>query len=88
MLTASDKQTTAPSILRDVNLAKNMICKNNVENLFHSYSPLGKLFQTGTVPVARYSHPSLRLSICCTQIVSTNHPIKIKHFHMLCTRCI
>ena len=27
------------------------------ENLYHRYSPRGKLFETGIVPVARYSHP-------------------------------
>jgi hypothetical protein len=53
------------------------------ENLCHRYSASGKSFETGIVPVARYSH------LCqehCSQIVNTNHPIKIKHFHMLCTK--
>jgi hypothetical protein len=26
-----------------------------------------------------------KLSINCSKIVNTNHPIKIKHFDMLCT---
>jgi hypothetical protein len=50
------------------------------ENLF---SPHRKSFQTGKVPVARYSQLLPRLSINCSKIVNTNHPIKIKHFHML-----
>ena len=49
-------------------------------------SPRQKSFQTDIVPIARYSHPLSRLSKNCTKIVNANHPIKIKHFHMLCTR--
>jgi hypothetical protein len=51
------------------------------------YSPLWKLFKTGIVSIARYSYPLPRLSIDCSNIVNTNDPIKIKHFHMLCTKC-
>ena len=47
------------------------------------YSARGKSFETGIVPVARYNHPLPRLSIHCPKFVNTNHPIKIKHFHML-----
>jgi hypothetical protein len=50
------------------------------------YSSHGKSFQIGKVPVARYSHPLPRLSIDCSEIVNTNHPTKIKCFHMLCTK--
>ena len=55
------------------------------ENLFHRYSVHRKSYQTGIVPVARYSQPLPRLSIHCSKIVNSKHPIKIKHFHMLCT---
>ena len=40
------------------------------------------------VPIARHSYPLSCLSIHCSNIVNTNHPIKIKHFHMLCTKII
>ena len=50
------------------------------------YSARGKSFETGIVPVAMYNHPLPRLSIHCPKFVNTNHPIKIKHFHMLHVR--
>jgi hypothetical protein len=31
--------------------------KSTCENLYHRYSAHGKSFETGIVPVARYSHP-------------------------------
>jgi len=46
------------------------------ENLFQRYSSLGNSFQTGIVPVVRYSHPWQRLGIHCSNI-------KIKRFHIL-----
>jgi hypothetical protein len=63
MLTENNKQTTAPSTLRGVTLAK--INKNNTGK----YIPPGKSLQTGIVPVARYSHPLPRLSINCSKMV-------------------
>ena len=48
------------------------------ENLCHR-----KSFETGIVPVARYSHP---LSSVLSKIVHTDYPIKIQHFHMLGTK--
>jgi hypothetical protein len=42
-------------ILTDLNLAKQYI-KITRENLCHRYSPRGKSFEPGIVPVARYSH--------------------------------
>ena len=83
MLTANNKQT----ILRDVNIARHIKKqKKTRENLFHRYNPHGKSFQTGIVPVTRNSHPLPRLRINCLRQVNTNHAIKIKHFHMLCTK--
>ena len=55
-------------------------------NLFHRYSARGKWFETGIVPVAEYNRPLSRFSIHCSNIVNTNHSIKIKHFHILCTK--
>lgn len=55
------------------------------ENLFHSYIASGKSFQT-VIPVARYSLLLPRLSIHYSQIVTINHPIKIKLFHVLYTK--
>ena len=49
------------------------------------HSPRGKSFETGTVPVARDSHP---LSSVLFKIVHTDYPIKIQHFHMLGTKYI
>ena len=34
----------------------------------------------------RTSHPLPRLGIHCSTILNTNHPIKVKHFHMLHTK--
>ena len=45
-----------------------------------------KIVSNSIVPVARFNHPLLRLSIDCSRIVNTNHPIKIKRFLMLCTK--
>jgi len=47
------------------------------------HSPRRKSFETGTVPVARDSHP---LSSVLFKIVHTDYPIKIQHFHMLGTK--
>jgi transketolase C-terminal domain/subunit len=44
------------SILREINLDKKYI-KITRENLCHRYSSHGKSFETGMVPVTRYSHP-------------------------------
>ena len=35
-----------------------------------------------------YSHSLPILSITCSKIVNTNYSIRIKHFHMLCTKYI
>ena len=56
--------------------------------MFHMYSPRDKSFQTCIFPITGHSHPFPRLNIHCSKIVSTNHPIKIKHFHMLFTKFI
>ena len=61
------------------------IYKYNTGIIFHRYSPRGKSLKTGIVAVARHSH---QLSINCSKIVNTNHPIKIKHLHILCTKCL
>ena len=62
-------------------------CQNYIkvkqENLFHRNIGRKKSFETGIFLVFRYSHPLSRLSIQCSKIVNTNHPIKIKHFHTL-----
>ena len=57
-------------------------------DLFLWYSPRGKWLETGIVPVARYSHPLSSLTVHCSKILNNNHPIKIKHFHMSCTKFI
>ena len=44
--------------------------------MFHRYSPRGKLFNTGIVPIAKIKHKLFKK-------VNTNHPIKIKHFHVM-----
>jgi hypothetical protein len=38
--------------------------------------------------LACYSHSLSILSITCSKIVNTNYSIRIKHFHMLCTKYI
>ena len=58
------------------------------ENIFRRYSARRKSFETGIVPVSRHSYPLSRLSINCSNIVNTNHPIETKHFHMVCTKYI
>ena len=52
MLTANDKQTTASSILREVNLAKNIPYIHNAgKSIPHVYnSARVKSFQTGILP--------------------------------------
>jgi hypothetical protein len=54
------------------------------ENIF--CSARGKSFETGIVSFDRHSHLLSRLSINCSYIVNTNHPIGTKHFHMVCTK--
>ena len=57
------------------------------ENLCHRYSARGKSFETGIVRYScRYVYCIVPLcQVYCSKIVNTDHPIKIKHFHMLCT---
>ena len=84
-LTAKDNQKTAPSILREVLLAKKYIKITRVVHSKGIVRLVSKSFKTGIVPIARNSDPLPKLSINCSKIVNTNHPIKIKHFDMLCT---
>ena len=58
------------------------------ENIFHRNSFHGKSFPTGIDLIARVSLVTAwpKLSINCSNIANTNHPIKIKHFHMVCTK--
>jgi hypothetical protein len=60
---ANDQHTTASAVYLKGGKSCQGYINNNAENLFHGYSPCGKLFQTGLVPVARYGNPLPRLSI-------------------------
>ena len=82
MLIKSDTQTTVTVYFKGGKSCQKLIKKKR-ENIFHRYSPRGNPFQTGIVPVVRYSHSLPKLSINCSKIVNANHPIKIKHFHVL-----
>ena len=81
MLTANNIQIAAPYICQKYrNITR--------ENIFHRCSLHRKLFPTGIVPIARHSLVIAlpKLSINCSNIANTNHRIKIKHFHMVCSK--
>jgi hypothetical protein len=56
----------------------------------------GKIYATGIVSTGNrlklVLFPSLgivaRCHVCCSKIVHTEYPIKIQHFHMLCTNVL
>jgi len=90
MLTANDKLTTTPSILRCRGKSYlNMYINNARKCIPQIYSPHGKSFQTDINPLLPdiVTVAKILKSINCSKLVNTNHPMKLKHFHMFFAKC-